>query len=214
MTRTCAACARQLHGSCRHDTCLACRKSRACAGCGTRISIMSTGHCRTCANAIGFADQDRMARHAAVMRAHNSDPALAAHRHEKAKKTAATKKRNGTEVIGEIGRTIGRLNIVHTHTPEAKAKRAASNRARWLGDIPVAYHGLYLELRGHKVPSTEARRMVFEQQAADEARRLAAMTPLERQIDRVRNGARVVEKFRPAAVEHAFTLGGVSGELL
>lgn len=61
-----------------------------------------------------------------------------------------------------------------------------------------------------RLGAAEGERVMREDLEAAERRRIAAMTPFERQMERVRNGAKLVEKFVPRRADHDFTLGGVA----
>jgi hypothetical protein len=83
------------------------------------------------------------------------------------------------------------------------------------GVVPEGYWDEYQRLRKNvRLGAVEARRIVCAQAASDERQRLAALSPHERQMERVRNGAKLVEKpdFRTAAP--GYTLGGVSSWML
>ncbi len=216
MTKTCTQCSRAMHGSARNPVCLACRSSRICVDCGTPVSYRSTGRCRPCSIAEMTSRPGHAERQAAAMRVFNRAPENAGKRREAALKGVVTKlsKPDGAARMAENGRRYGKQNIELTRSAAARAKAGAAISARKMAPVPVEYRDLYRQLRRPGTSADEALAMVLEQQRADEARRLAAMTPFERQLERVRNGAQVVEKFKPAAVEHAFTLGGVAGEAL
>jgi len=97
-----------------------------------------------------------------------------------------------------------------------RAKRASVGqkaRERMLAWCPADRRDEYTKLR-EKIGAPEARRMMEADIALRESARLAAMTPFERQMERVKNGARVVDKpvFRKA--DHDFTLGGVATGLI
>lgn len=62
--------------------------------------------------------------------------------------------------------------------------------------------------------AAEARRMMEEDIATAEKRRRAAMTPLEKQIERLQNGATLVERLSFSRAEHAFSLTGNATAML
>jgi hypothetical protein len=117
--------------------------------------------------------------------------------------------------LSEIGRK-GRL----ARTPEANAAAAAKQSAtlRRKREERLAWCPLDRRDEFHKLSGVvgvkEAKRVILADLAALEKRRLAALTPLDRQLERVRNGARLVEVRPLPGREHAFTLGGVSGGML
>jgi hypothetical protein len=62
--------------------------------------------------------------------------------------------------------------------------------------------------------AAEAKRAILDEIAKAEERRLASMSPLERQLERLQAGAKLTPKFRPKPTEHDFTLGGIASGLL
>lgn len=96
-------------------------------------------------------------------------------------------------------------NLARANTPEGQLKRRASQLAGIPQDRWDEYTGL-----ARRMPAAEARRIILADIAATERRRLAAMTPFERQMDRLANGARLVEKPVLRRVEPNYTLGGVA----
>ncbi len=116
-------------------------------------------------------------------------------------------------------RNMARKSLA-ARTPESAEKQRRSHRAtldakheQRMAWCPIDRRDEYLKLRRQN-PAAEAKRIIMDDLAASERRRLAAMTPFERQMEKVRNGARLVEKFTPRMADHAFTLGGVaSGQL-
>ena len=80
----------------------------------------------------------------------------------------------------------------------------------WLPDEWRKRYG-YLRTR---YGAAEARARVEAEIAAAARARLAAMTPFERQLERVRNGAKLVEKLVFRSADPAYTLGGVATGML
>lgn len=107
-------------------------------------------------------------------------------------------------------------------SPEARRKRGASVSETRMAWCPPELREEYRDLvRRQRLPAAEARAIIeaqavrnAERAAKAEADRLAAMTPLERQLERVAKGARVIKvhPFRKAGPE--MTLGGVSAGML
>ena len=60
------------------------------------------------------------------------------------------------------------------------------------------------------MPAAEARRIIEDDLAAIERKRLASMTLLERQLERVRKGATVSVKPVMRRADPSYTLGGVA----
>lgn len=109
---------------------------------------------------------------------------------------------------GLSGRAIARLagvsyNTVLRYLPAERPACACGQSAGHRGWCGVRYR---------RSPSRQAfiarwRRPVRDQ---EEEQRLAAMTPFERQLERVRNGAGIVVKTRPLERDYDFSLTGSS----
>lgn len=91
--------------------------------------------------------------------------------------------------------------------PEKYAQQKAQ-----LAWCPAEWRGRYHSLRSRHGAAEAKRRVLIEIDAA-ERKRLDAMTPFERQLERVRRGARLIEKPRLSRAPDV-TLGGVSAGLL
>lgn len=91
--------------------------------------------------------------------------------------------------------------------PDRSARKAALD---W---CPQAYRDQYRKLQ-NSVGAAAARIMILEQVARDERDRLAALSPFERQLERVRAGARLITIPTRPRIEPSMTLGGVSGGML
>jgi hypothetical protein len=117
------------------------------------------------------------------------------------------------------------LAKAYFHTPETRVKWLQSRgevgrklTERRIGWCPPEYREQYLRLmrNGHKNAAIARREItaIIEQDAARKAEaqqaRLAEMTPFERQMEAVRNGARLVEKVQMPSRRYDYTLGGVS----
>lgn len=197
------------------------RGEKRCA-CGAALGPKNkTGLCRSCRCRQMVASSDFKAKQKAGVAAYFADPAV------RAVKAALMAERNRNRPAHEIerARDHGRRQVnAYLHTPEGRAKAASPEASRKKGqsvsntryaDIPPHLRDEVRRLnRQQKIPAAEARRIVLEQAAAEERRRVAAMPPLERQLERVRKGARVVEKWTPPSVDPLRTLGGVSGGML
>ncbi|MBE7186045.1 MAG: hypothetical protein INR68_16735 [Methylobacterium mesophilicum] len=163
-----------------------------------------------------MADPEMRAHQAEAMRRFNRAPENAGKRREGALKGVA-KRRSTPEGIArmvENGRRYGAPNISATRHAAVRAKAGAAISAAKLRDVPAGYVDLYRELRRSGTPASEALPMVQQQARVDEERRVAAMTPFERQMEAVARGARVVAKPDLRKAAHDFTLGGVSGGML
>jgi hypothetical protein len=69
-----------------------------------------------------------------------------------------------------------------------------------------------------KIGAGEAKRLILADVAAKiaatEARRVDALTPLQRQLERLHAGAALIERPSFRRADHAFTLGGIASGLL
>ena len=106
-------------------------------------------------------------------------------------------------------RAKAKSNGLRLKQPEMVERHVASRA--W---HPPEYADLNALLRRKKVSIAERKRIILEMVAADERRRLAALSPHERQLERVRQGARVVTVHPMPSRQHTHTLGGVSAGLL
>lgn len=167
--------------------------TRVCSQCPAPITARSKGMCRSCAGKQPV-DPDRRARIAAGQRKRwerdLADPAIRAGLIESGKRLRASG---------------GSLQ------PEAMAKAVASRRARWW--CPKGYEDFNALLKLKGFLADERRKLVLEKRDADEKARKAALSPLERQIDRMRNGAVVTSPIVHRGA-HDFTLGGIASGML
>lgn len=94
--------------------------------------------------------------------------------------------------------------------PTKYAKQKA--KLAWLPDDRRAEYELFRKACG----SAEAKRMVLQDMAAAETRRVASLTPLQRQIERLQAGATLISVPRQTftRVDPAFTLGGIASGML
>ena len=194
---------------------------RTCSDCPAAISAKSKGRCRPCsmkrinsdpvltakreaAIAVYGASPKGRATSAANMRRYNLNlsPAERAARSERGKRTARE--------------VLTRPDVMaRSHGPEARRKAGLARTETVLGWCPPHLRDEYRRLLHKKhIPAAEARKMIETQIASDERARLAAMTPLDRQMEKLANGARLVTNVMPSRVAPDFTLGGVSGGML
>ena len=168
---------------------------RACIDCPSPISRKSTtGRCRRCANV-----------------AKNSTPEMRAKVRETQLKLWQTPERRA-KIVDNLG--------AWRTTPEGARRHAEMNRQKGrkrtealLAWCPQERLKRYCALRD-RLGAPEAKRRVLAEIAQAERDRLAAMTPFERQLEAVRNGARVVEKVRVPGREYGFSLTGCSAGML
>lgn len=166
--------------------------SRTCIDCGTPISKTSRGRCRSCARRALYADPAARARLSEAKKAALTDPV----------------KRARVSVAAS-----GNLRAFHragTFDWSAWHRERARKQMAWLPeDRREEYRRLRVEFG-----AAEARRMITEDIAAAERRRVAALSPLERQMERLANGGTLVRKFTPKRADHDFTLGGIAPEAM
>lgn len=188
--------------------------TRTCSGCTDPKPLgkrNKSGLCRPCLARRNFGGAEVKAKKAEGQRRYFSDPA---NREAYRARSQANLKR--WRATPEGARSVRQCAVDHlglARRPEARDRRIHGIRAAAWEGIPEDRWDECAKL-SKTFGSAEARRMVLEDVAKVERERLAAMTPHERQLERVRNGARVVAKpvLRPA--DHAFTLGGVATGLL
>jgi len=180
-----------------------------CRECGRKLTaarpdrVSKTGLCVDHANKVKWTPESR-AKLAAAVRA----------RH--ARERADPVKMAAKVASGQ------RLQRDHGSTPEMVAKQSAGrSRTFW---CPEAYRGLNRELKRKQIGLAERKQMIATEMlrdahrremaalAAERARR-NAMSPFERQEERLRNGASVVTKFTPRRADPSYTLGGVVGAI-
>jgi hypothetical protein len=114
-----------------------------------------------------------------------------------------------------------RLTPVSKDVRKRAARKCADTRLAW---CPAEYRELNDTLYRKGVLLAERKQMIATEMlrdahrremaalAAERARR-SAMSPFERQEERLRNGASVVTKFTPRRADPSYTLGGVVGAI-
>lgn len=182
-------------------------RDRSCITCGAPVSVNSrTGNCRVCALAVCNADPAIRERKAEANRRKAKDPAFRAKL--RARIARIGREWRSHEEYLTIVRENGRKNIAAAFTPEARAKwyagraeagrKLSATRMAWCPPDRVAEYRFLTRKKG--IRAAEAKRMILE-----------SPTPLQRQIDLIRNGAGIIEirpfKMRP---DPTYTLGGVS----
>lgn len=186
--------------------------------CGATLGAKNkSGCCRSCVAKRNNADPEIQRRRREAVRAHHSDPVVKAGYRERMR--IRNENRSDAEIarLVEHGKrqyreVLSRPDVqARTQSAEAKAKRGRSVSATRYRDVPPEHHDTVRRLvRSNLATAAEARAIVRDQVAATERRRLAAMTPFERQMDRLANGAQLVEKPVLRRAEPDFTLGGVA----
>lgn len=186
----------------------------ACPDCGKTIRAEST-RCRAHANAF----RNRQAEMREVSRQQMLRKQAEGINRNYAGMAASLRARYADPAEREKQRQRGLLGVAKL-TPEAIARRGAASGAsrRQLREDRLAWCPADRRAELHKLCRrngvAEGERIMREDLAAIERRRLAAMTPHERQMERVRNGAQLVDKFVPRRADPTFTLGGVAPEAI
>lgn len=180
---------------------------QTCVVCSTELGRRNkSGLCRPCLGRKNLGTPEARQRAAAGIRRYLADPvarkAHAARSQEQLRAWRATPE--GAAKLVEQAHA----NLANAYNPESEQKRIHSIRAAVWAGIPEHRWDEAVAL-SKSFNAAEARRMILEDEAAIERKRLAAMTPFERQMAKVAAGARVIPVFKPTT-GHAFTLGGVA----
>lgn len=193
-----------------------------CFGCPAQLSARNrSGLCRACLARRNAENPATRARQKAGIVAHFAKPGV---REAYAARIATYGK---SEVAREKRRAHGQVmaaTLIACNarmTPEQRAANGRKQSATKLAWCPPEWRDRYRELTKRGRRANVARAMVLAEIAAAEASaaqaerdRLAAMTPFERQMERVRQGARLVEVRPIRTRDHDFTLGGVASGML
>ncbi|MGI4958203.1 MAG: hypothetical protein ACRYGI_11495 [Janthinobacterium lividum] len=95
-------------------------------------------------------------------------------------------------------------------TPDVYQRANATRDVNVMGWCPPQYRKLNAALRHQNYLLAERKVMIGDLVVSEERRRIAALTPLERQLERVRNGATVSTKVPMGSRVHAMSLTGCS----
>lgn len=184
--------------------------TRTCSSCSDLKPLghrNKSGLCRPCLARRNFGGDEVKARAREGQRRFFADPVNRAAYRERSSNQLA--KWRATPEGRDQVRAQAQANLVLAIAPEARERRIHGIRsAAWKG-IPESRWDEATKL-SKSFGSAEAKRMIMEDEAKRERDRLAAMTPFERQLERVRNGARVVDKVDTRKAAHDFTLGGIA----
>lgn len=184
--------------------------TRTCSNCSDSKPLgcrNKSGLCRPCLARRNFADPSVQARAREGQRRFFADPDNRAEYRRRSQAQLAVW-RASPEGRQQV-RDRARANLVLASKPESQVRRVHAIRAAAWRGIPESRWDEAAKL-SKTFGSAEAKRMIMEDEAKLERDRLAAMTPFDRQLERVRNGARVVVKPVLRAPDHDFTLGGVA----
>lgn len=206
---TCSDCGKGLSRETKGVKCRGCLypppQPRYCSCCETPISARQnkSGLCRRCQLAAMQADPTATERRLSALRDVMKSPKI----REKIKRNvlASRSKPGVRERYREIAKATYPLTLgspqarAAAMAPETIAKRARTHSLNDMAWCPPEYLAEYRKLIGRKVLAADARKII-----------LAKLTPFERQMHALRNGARLIEKpiLRKSAPD--YTLGGVT----
>lgn len=162
--------------------------SRTCSDCPAPISHSSAGRCRACAARAKYADPAARQTMSAAKKRALADP-------EKRGRVVST----AAENLRQWHKATTRDWSAH-HRARAAARRAWCPADRWTD---------YQALR-RQSGADQAKAMILDEMARVERKRIAAMSPFERDMERLRNGAGLVAAPDLRRADHDFTLGGIA----
>lgn len=181
-----------------------------CLDCSGPISTQNrTGRCKRCSARHTATNPEYIAKRAAAFNARiANDPAFRAKRAREIHMRHMAARRDPVKSAKMLAATAE--NRKYLLKPESRQKwlagRAVAGRRRHetvMAWCPPEYREEYRFIREKKrIPAAEARQMI-----------LAKLSPFERQMQAVRNGAKVVAKPNLRRSDYDFTLGGVTGAL-
>lgn len=189
------------------------RHNRTCISCDLPITKQSkTGRCRLCALALSNRSPEfqRRRRDAIVRRL--SDP-VERQRAARQLYTNHMKAREDPEVDRRLRDNMARVRI-NMSDPEMRARFVEGTPARIKKRVETIFAWCPPDLRDEyrrlrkkgRLKAAEAKRIILDL----DAYRNREMTPFERALERVRNGAGIVNVRPIRRPDPAFTLGGVS----
>jgi Zn ribbon nucleic-acid-binding protein len=117
------------------------------------------------------------------------------------------------ETSPEHVRAVACANLAHANKQEHRAKRNHSIRAAAHEGVPEHRWGEVVKLT-RTLGAEGARAAVITDEKAKERKRLASLPPLERQLEKLRNGAKLVEVRPLPSRALDFTPGGVATGML
>lgn len=167
---------------------------RTCTDCSSPISHVSRGRCRSCA-----------------AKARYSDPAARRVMSE-AKKRALLDPVKRERVSSTASTNLRQWHKTTTKDWSAHHRARAATARSW---CPVDRWDDYVALRRQRgVGAERAKAMIIDEMARAERKRIAALSPFERDMERLRNGAGLVAApdFRTSNPD--FTIGGIASASL
>lgn len=199
---------------------------RTCA-CGSSIHRYNkSGLCRPCNLRAINNDPEKNAKRLEAMRAVFAGPELRAKRSQANReryKDPSARAKTGASVAAQLANcpvakarhkaaSTASLRKWHEKARETGYDYSGHTRKHWerfWAWCPPERRDEYASLR-QSHGAAEAKRLILDDLARIESRRLAAMTPHERNLERIRNGAGITEKPVLRQADHAFTIGGVA----
>ncbi len=198
--------------------------TRVCSDCSTAIGRRGkTGRCRLCALKAHNRNPEWQANRVAGLAVAMQDAGVRARHRDGCKRGAAKRMADPVkaEVLRELGRTYGPRNAPRLHTADIRGRAGKSVQRFHLAWCPEEHWGLNAKLKANGYRLPDRKRMIGDEIArlarvagAEETARLAAMTPFERQMERVKNGAQLTTVPDTRPVAHNFTLGGVASGMI
>ena len=203
--------------------------SQTCMDCSKTLGPKNqSGRCRSCMSKAINRDPAVAEARRAALRAHFAKPGVREAAAERMREYNTNMPEEHRERRREHGRRTykrylaGPENHGVVQSADARRNRGAAVREAAMGWCPLHLRAEYRRLTiSKRLKAAEARALIEAQMVAEAEReqtaeraRIAAMTPFERQMERVRNGARVVDKVKTHRADHDFTLGGVATGML
>lgn len=188
--------------------------TRTCSKCDNPKPLghrNKSGLCRPCLARHNFGGAEVRARAAEGQRQFFADPENRAAYRERSQANFA--KWRATPEGRKRVREQAQANLALAIKAENRDRRIYGIRAAAWKGIPESRWDEASNL-SKSFGSAEAKRMIIEDEEKRERDRRAAMSPFERQMERVKNGSQLVTvpDTRPAA--HNFTLGGVASGMM
>lgn len=175
-------------------------RTASCRRCGVPVTAgTKTGLCRPCKNAYVFGDPELRQKRIEAVRAKWQDPEFLA---MKQRECAQMGRDNGTDPLrrakcAERGRATAHRILTKEVRDKIRAKQhiiTAKLEEHRLGWCPPEYRDEYRYLTATKrLTSAQARKAVTDLMRKDRERELARLTPFERQMRALENGAKLVE---------------------
>jgi len=186
--------------------------SRVCStGCGTELGAKNkSGLCRPCRCKATMCNPEVQARSTAGLKRYLTDPV---HRAERTAMSAKNLARWRASPEGRAKtREFAMANLAKAYEFDATERRRRQRQAAYPG-IPESRWDECVALKKH-MTAAEAKQMIRDDEALRERKRKAAMSPFERDMERLRNGAGLVAApdFRTSNPD--FTIGGIASASL